>query len=41
MVLTPNYLGDRIVLPRHLLEEVRQLPDDIIDINKAFDVVRS
>ncbi|KAI0839943.1 cytochrome P450 [Hypoxylon sp. FL0890] len=31
--------GDRIVLPRHLMEEVRQLPDDVIDINKAFDIM--
>lgn len=31
--------GDRIVLPRHLLEEVRQLPDDVINIDKAFDVI--
>ncbi|KAI0891821.1 cytochrome P450 [Annulohypoxylon nitens] len=31
--------GDRIVLPRSLMEEVRQLPDDVIDINKAFDIM--
>ncbi|OTB03695.1 hypothetical protein M426DRAFT_321621 [Hypoxylon sp. CI-4A] len=31
--------GERIIIPRHLLEEVRQLPDDIIDINTAFDVM--
>ncbi|CAJ2505514.1 Uu.00g129080.m01.CDS01 [Anthostomella pinea] len=31
--------GERIVLPRNLMEEVRRLPDDIIDINTAFDVV--
>ncbi|KAI1498295.1 ent-kaurene oxidase [Biscogniauxia marginata] len=31
--------GERIVLPRNLLEEVRRLPDDVIDINKAFDVM--
>ncbi|KAI1100328.1 cytochrome P450 [Jackrogersella minutella] len=31
--------GDRIILPRTLMEEVRQLPDDIIDINKAFDII--
>lgn len=23
------------------MEEVRQLPDDVIDINKAFDIVRT
>ncbi|XXG96060.1 hypothetical protein Hte_002337 [Hypoxylon texense] len=31
--------GDRIVIPRHLMEEVRQLPDDIINIDKAFDIM--
>ncbi|KAI1387289.1 cytochrome P450 [Hypoxylon trugodes] len=31
--------GDVIVLPRHLMEEVRQLPDECIDIHKAFDVM--
>ncbi|KAI0887803.1 cytochrome P450 [Annulohypoxylon maeteangense] len=31
--------GDRIVLPRSLMEEVRQLPDDVININKAFDIM--
>ncbi|OTB14586.1 hypothetical protein K445DRAFT_318993 [Daldinia sp. EC12] len=30
--------GDRIVLPRRLMEEVRQLPDDVVSIDKAFDV---
>ncbi|KAI0595189.1 ent-kaurene oxidase [Biscogniauxia sp. FL1348] len=31
--------GERIILPRNLLEEVRRLPDDVIDIKKAFDVM--
>ncbi|KAI0169271.1 cytochrome P450 [Hypoxylon sp. FL1284] len=31
--------GDRIVLPRNLIEEVRRLPDDVININKAFDIM--
>ncbi|KAI1776976.1 cytochrome P450 [Hypoxylon cercidicola] len=31
--------GDSIVLPRHLMEEVRQLPDDTINIDKAFDII--
>ncbi|KAI1632917.1 ent-kaurene oxidase [Biscogniauxia mediterranea] len=31
--------GERIIIPRNLLEEVRRLPDDVIDINKAFDVM--
>ncbi|KAF3068388.1 Ent-kaurene oxidase [Daldinia childiae] len=30
--------GDRIVLPRRLMEEVRHLPDDVISLDKAFDV---
>ncbi|ORY59096.1 ent-kaurene oxidase [Pseudomassariella vexata] len=29
--------GDRIVLPRHLVDEVKDLPDDYISINKAFE----
>ncbi|KAI1491516.1 ent-kaurene oxidase [Biscogniauxia mediterranea] len=31
--------GERIIIPRNLLEEVRRLPEDVIDINKAFDVM--
>ncbi|KAI0004374.1 cytochrome P450 [Xylariaceae sp. FL0662B] len=30
--------GERIVLPRSLIEEVRRLPDDIIDIQTATDM---
>ncbi|KAI0386387.1 cytochrome P450 [Hypomontagnella monticulosa] len=30
--------GDHIVLPHHLLDEVSQLPDDVIDIHKAFEI---
>ncbi|KAI5918729.1 ent-kaurene oxidase [Camillea tinctor] len=31
--------GERIVIPRNLLEEVRRLPEDVINIQKAFDVM--
>ncbi|KAI5861450.1 cytochrome P450 [Durotheca rogersii] len=31
--------GERIVLPRRLMEEVRELPDDVINIEKAFDIM--
>ncbi|KAI1338803.1 ent-kaurene oxidase [Xylariaceae sp. FL0016] len=31
--------GDAIVLPRHVLDEVRRLPEDVIDIYKAFDIM--
>lgn len=33
--------GERIVLPRHLLDEARRIPDEFININKAIDKVRS
>ena len=29
--------GEKVVLPRHLLDEVKRLPDDQINIRKAFD----
>ncbi|KAI1878121.1 hypothetical protein JX265_002489 [Neoarthrinium moseri] len=29
--------GERIVLPRHLVDEARRIPDSHIDINKAFE----
>ncbi|KAI1380203.1 cytochrome P450 [Hypoxylon crocopeplum] len=30
--------GDHIILPRHLMDEVRNLPEDVIDIKKSFDM---
>ncbi|KAI1078786.1 cytochrome P450 [Whalleya microplaca] len=30
--------GERIVLPRSLMEEMKQLPDDIIDVHEAINI---